>query len=75
MTDSFEARGDFLPETSDIASDVESNLVPDFSEAPAAASSLEAVAPVPNGFVKLGLAQELLQAVAAKLDARGYSNR
>ena len=65
MTDSFEARGDFLPETSDISSDVEINLVPDFSDAPAAeASSLEAIVAKPNGFVKLGLAQELLQAVA-----------
>ena len=63
MTDSFEARGDFLPENSDIPSEVETSLVPDFTEAPAA-TSLDAVAPVPNGFVKLGLAQELLQAVA-----------
>ncbi|MBP8087528.1 MAG: DEAD/DEAH box helicase, partial [Polaromonas sp.] len=63
MTDSFEARGDFLPENSDISSEVETSLVPDFTEAPAA-NSLDAVAPVPNGFVKLGLAQELLQAVA-----------
>jgi superfamily II DNA/RNA helicase len=63
MTDSFEARGDFLPENSDINSEVEASLVPDFTEAPAA-TSLDAVAPVPNGFVKLGLAQELLQAVA-----------
>jgi len=65
MTDSFEARGDFSSETSDISSDVEINLVPDFSDAPAAeASSLEAIVAKPNGFVKLGLAQELLQAVA-----------
>ncbi len=65
MTDSFEARGDFSSETSDISSDVEINLVPDFSDAPAGeASSLEAIVAKPNGFVKLGLAQELLQAVA-----------
>ena len=67
MTDSFEARGDFVPEnsdlTSDITSDVETSLVPDFCDAPAE-GSLAAVAPVPNGFVKLGLAPELLQAVA-----------
>jgi len=67
MTDSFEARGDFVPENSDsvsdITSDVETSLVPDFCDAPAE-GSLAAVAPVPNGFVKLGLAPELLQAVA-----------
>ena len=67
MTDSFEARGDFVPEnsdlTSDITSDVETSLVPDFCDAPAE-GSLADVAPVPNGFVKLGLAPELLQAVA-----------
>jgi len=67
MTDSFEARGDFVPENSDaasdITSDVETSLVPDFCDAPAE-ESLAAVAPVPNGFVKLGLAPELLQAVA-----------
>ena len=69
MTDSFEARGDFVPENSDaasdITSDVETSLVPDFCDSSAeAAGSLAAVAPVPNGFVKLGLAPELLQAVA-----------
>lgn len=70
MTDSFEARGDFLPETSDIAADLAPSTLdasaPDFSDAPAelADTLLEAVAPVPNGFVKLGLAPELLQAVA-----------
>lgn len=66
MTDSFEARGDFLPEAvNNTNTDAETNLVPDFSDAPAGVeSSLEAVAPQPNGFVKLGLAKELLQAVA-----------
>ena len=71
MTDSFEARGDFLPETSDIsaadlATSASEGLVPDFSDASAdvAATSLDAVVPVPNGFVKLGLAPELLQACA-----------
>ena len=67
MTDSFEACGDFVPENSDAASDitfdVETSLVPDFCDAPPE-GSLAAVAPVPNGFVKLGLAHELLQAVA-----------
>ncbi|MDB5966050.1 MAG: box helicase domain protein, partial [Polaromonas sp.] len=60
---------DFLPEA--IAESVaeatfETTTVPDFSDAPAgdAATSLDAVAAEPNGFVKLGLAKELLQAVA-----------
>ena len=63
MTDSFEARGDFLPEAN---TDTDILGVPDFSDAPDAvvATSLDAVAPQPNGFVKLGLAKELLQAVA-----------
>ncbi len=66
MTDSFETRGDFAPETLDTISDLEIHVIPDFSsdEAAVAATSLEAIAPVPNGFVKLGLAKELLQAVA-----------
>ncbi|MEO8021526.1 DEAD/DEAH box helicase [Polaromonas sp.] len=62
MTDSFEARGDFLAEAN---TDTEINVTPDFSDAPAAAeTSLDAIAAEPNGFVKLGLAKELLQAVA-----------
>jgi len=75
MTDSFEARGDFLPEADTIfATDsaenfndniAPSNPVPDFSGTPEGTeSSLDAVALEPNGFVKLGLAKELLQAVA-----------
>lgn len=45
--------------------DTDTNLVPDFSEATAAPeSSLEAIVAEPNGFVTLGLAKELLQAVA-----------
>jgi len=66
MTDSFEARGDFLAEANtDALSDTEFNVIPDFSGAPAAGeTSLEAIAPEPDGFVKLGLARELLQAVA-----------
>ncbi len=62
MTDSFEARGDFLAEAN---TDIDSNTAPDFSDAPAAAeTSLDAIVAAPNGFVKLGLAKELLQAVA-----------
>ncbi|WP_332777059.1 DEAD/DEAH box helicase [Polaromonas sp.] len=65
MTDSFEARGDFLPEAIADITDTDFQNIPDFSDASQAApSSLEAVAPQPNGFVKLGLAKELLQAVA-----------
>ncbi len=66
MTDSFEARGEFSPETTETISDLEINVIPDFSsdEPVAVATSLEAIAPEPNGFVKLGLAKELLQAVA-----------
>ena len=72
MTDSFEARGEFMPEaindtTTDNFNDVsvETGSVPDFSGAPAGVeTSLDAVIAEPNGFVKLGLAKELLQAVA-----------
>jgi superfamily II DNA/RNA helicase len=66
MTDSFEARGDFLSEANtDTVSDSDFNVIPDFSGAPATGETLlEAIAPEPNGFVKLGLARELLQAVA-----------
>jgi superfamily II DNA/RNA helicase len=47
------------------SSDVDANTVPDFTDAPEGqATSLDAVAAEPNGFVKLGLAKELLQAVA-----------
>ncbi|OOG36508.1 DEAD/DEAH box helicase [Polaromonas sp. A23] len=61
MTDSFEARGDFLAEAN---TDTEINATPDFSDAPVVETSLDAIAAEPNGFVKLGLAKELLQAVA-----------
>ncbi len=67
MTDSFETRGDYSSETSnDTISDMEIKVIPDFSndEPAVAATSLEAVVAAPNGFVKLGLAKELLQAVA-----------
>lgn len=61
MTDSFEARGDFLAEAN---TDTDITVTPDFSDAPVAETSLDAIAAEPNGFVKLGLAKELLQAVA-----------
>jgi superfamily II DNA/RNA helicase len=62
MTDSFEARGDFMAEAN---TDTDINLIPDFSDAPVAEeTSLDAIVAEPNGFVKLGLAKELLQAVA-----------
>ncbi len=62
MTDSFEPRGDFAPETN---TDADNNLVADFSGTPEGTeTSLDAIVAEPNGFVKLGLAKELLQAVA-----------
>ncbi len=62
MTDSFEARGEFTPETN---IDADNTMVADFSGVPAVAeTSLDAIVAEPNGFVKLGLAKELLQAVA-----------
>ena len=80
MTESFETRGDLLPETmtdthNDVINVIDINagenvehdlhIIPDFSDGPAGAeSSLDAVIAEPNGFVKLGLAKELLQAVA-----------
>ncbi|MGB4115133.1 MAG: DEAD/DEAH box helicase [Polaromonas sp.] len=56
MTDSFEARGDSFAEPN---FDTEINDGVSLLE-----TSLDAIAPEPNGFVKLGLAKELLQAVA-----------
>ena len=56
MTDSFEARGDSFAEPN---FDLENN-----DGASVLETSLDAIAPEPNGFVKLGLAKELLQAVA-----------
>ena len=56
MTDSFEVRGDSFAESN---SDFENNNASSVLE-----TSLDAIAPEPNGFVKLGLAKELLQAVA-----------
>jgi superfamily II DNA/RNA helicase len=64
MTDSFEPRGDLLPEANSFADTSAAAGAPDFSDAPDAESSLDAVVAEPNGFVKLGLARELLQAVA-----------
>jgi len=56
MTDSFEARGDSFAEAN---FDVENN-----DGASVLETSLDAIVAEPNGFVKLGLAKELLQAVA-----------
>ena len=56
MTDSFEARGDSFAEAN---FDTEINDSSSVLE-----TSLDAITPEPNGFVKLGLAKELLQAVA-----------
>lgn len=66
MTDSFEARSDLSSEVSPETNlDTEMSTAPDFSDAPESAeTSLDAIAAEPNGFVKLGLAKELLQAVA-----------
>lgn len=59
MTDSFEPRGDFMPE---VNTDTD---IADFAGVPAGAeTSLDAIVAEPNGFVELGLAKELLQAVA-----------
>ena len=68
MTDSFEARGESFAEANfdaDQNSGADFSNTPDFTETPGALeTSLDAVASEPNGFVKLGLAKELLQAVA-----------
>ena len=68
MTDSFEARGDSFAEANFDAENIgapDFSNSPDFTEAPGVLeTSLDAIAPEPNGFVKLGLAKELLQAVA-----------
>ena len=74
MTDSFENRGDAFAEAN---LDAENSGTPEFLTAPdftetfavdstpgVLETSLDAIAPEPNGFVKLGLAKELLQAVA-----------
>ena len=74
MTDSFENRGNAFAEAN---LDVENSGTPEFLTAPdltetfsadstpgVLETSLDAIAPEPNGFVKLGLAKELLQAVA-----------
>ena len=68
MTDSFEARGDSFAEANLDAENIGASdflNTPDFSDASGVLeTSLDAIAPEPNGFVKLGLAKELLQAVA-----------
>ena len=56
MTDSFEARGESLAEANFDADNHDGASVLE--------TSLDVIAPEPNGFVKLGLAKELLQAVA-----------
>ncbi len=56
MTDSFETRDESF---ADASFDIDNTGASDVLE-----TSLDAVAPEPNGFVKLGLAKELLQAVA-----------
>ena len=66
MTDSFEPRGDAVPEfiTESISDNTFDTTAEQGSEPSGAETSLDAIAPQPNGFVKLGLAKELLQAVA-----------
>ena len=66
MNDSFETQAESAPEVITTVSDLEIHVIPDFSsdEPAGVATSLEAVVAQPNGFVKLGLAKELLQAVA-----------
>ena len=60
MTDSFEIRDDSFADASfDAGFDADNNGASEVLE-----TSLDAIAPEPNGFVKLGLAKELLQAVA-----------
>eukprot|EP01041_Mallomonas_annulata_P016231 gene16231-34016_t len=64
----FCARGDSFAETNFDAENIGASDIsnaPDFSDVPGVLeTSLDAIAPEPNGFVKLGLAKELLQAVA-----------
>ena len=66
MIDSFETRSDATAEANTYTDNSAENTgVPDFSEAIVGTdSALDAVVAEPNGFVKLGLAKELLQAVA-----------
>ncbi|MES2424150.1 MAG: DEAD/DEAH box helicase, partial [Pseudomonadota bacterium] len=64
MTDAFEVQGDFSPAES-FSAETFSQDIPEFSETgvPVEADTAPAVAAEPNGFIKLGLAPELLQAV------------
>ena len=66
MTDSFDTQAEAVPAAANTISDLEIHVIPDFSsdERDAVETSLEEVVAQPNGFVKLGLAKELLQAVA-----------
>jgi superfamily II DNA/RNA helicase len=61
MTDSFEARGDSFAEAN---FDAENSVDSDMLETSSEENSLDKIVAEPNGFVKLGLAKELLQAVA-----------
>src|SRR6478736_216456 len=72
MTDAFEAQGEFAPVQSDefavsaVSRELESS--PDSSNAAPVFEALDAVEPAeapkpPNGFIKLGLAPELIAAV------------
>ena len=64
MTDSFEARGEFSPADSfsDTAPEVLGTALA--AEAVEASEAAEAVDAQPNGFIQLGLAPELLRAIA-----------
>ncbi len=61
MTDSFEIRDESF---ADASFDTEKPSASDVLETSLEATSLDKISPEPNGFVKLGLAKELLQAVA-----------
>ncbi|MEJ7686202.1 MAG: DEAD/DEAH box helicase [Variovorax sp.] len=62
MTDAFEAQGDFAPvQSDDFAAERESYASDVLSDASSGAT--EAAPKLPNGFVKLGLAPELIAAV------------
>ncbi|WP_295857143.1 DEAD/DEAH box helicase [uncultured Xylophilus sp.] len=70
MTDTLAVQGDFAPAQSSIDSTTSAaieRLVPDTAAAAALEAQSDAAAPMadaPNGFVRLGLAPELVQAVA-----------
>ena len=66
MTDTFEVQGEFTPaENNDIAASAESPVTfVESAESGSESAAEEAVTSEPNGFVELGLAPELVQAVA-----------